>query len=65
MSMKKISNSNVSCGLTAILIAVLFTGCKDDFFSNESPSAETPAKVFSDINLTEQAMCGAYQELAK
>ena len=75
--MTKISNSSFSCGLTAkrsnrlfiagltaILIAVSFTSC-EDFFSNESPSAETPQKVFSDINLTEQAMCGAYQELAK
>ena len=53
---------SVLCILSAI--AVSFTSC-DDFFSNESPSAETPAKVFSDINLTEQAMCGAYQELAK
>ena len=76
MSMKKISNSSVSCGLTAkrskrlfiagltALCAVLFTGC-ESFFSNESPSAETPAKVFTNVDLTEQAMCGAYQELAK
>jgi len=61
--MKKISNSSISCILTA-LCAVLFTAC-ENFFSNESPSAETPQKVFSDPNLTEQAMCGAYQELAK
>ena len=46
------------------VVAVCATSCKD-FFSNESPSAETPQKVFSDVNLTEQAMCGAYQELAK
>lgn len=43
---------------------MMLASCKD-FFSNESPSAETIDKVFTDPTLTEQAICGAYQELAK
>ena len=46
------------------LVALCATSC-EDFFSNASPSAESRDKVFSDVELTEQAMCGAYQELAK
>ncbi len=44
--------------------ALSFAGCKD-FFSNESPSAMDAEHVFSNPLYTEQAMCGAYQELAK
>ena len=51
-------------GLLSLSTAVFMTSCKD-FFSNESPSAETPDKVFSNAALTEQAVCGAYQELAR
>ena len=47
-----------------VLCTVLLTSC-EDFFSNASPSAETIDKVFSNPALTEQAICGAYQELAK
>ena len=60
--MKKISNRLCIAGLTALCV-VFFTSC-NSFFSNESPSAETSQKVFSDATLTEQAMCGAYQALA-
>lgn len=42
----------------------LCTSCQD-FFSNVSPSAETIDKVFSNPEMTEQAIHGAYQELAK
>ena len=47
-----------------VLCTVLLTSC-EDFFSNASPSSETIDKVFADPALTEQAICGAYQELAK
>ena len=46
------------------IVALSMMACTD-FFSNESPSAETPDKVFSNAALTEQAVCGAYQELAR
>ena len=59
----KLSTLSVS-GLFSLSVAVFFPSC-EDFFSNASPSAQTPSKVFSDANLTEQAICGAYQELAK
>lgn len=66
-----VNKSNRSqTGLTVLTVSLLtalavsFTACKD-FFSNESPSAETIDKVFTNPALTEQAICGAYQELAK
>lgn len=58
--------TNIYFSKLAIVICALLlcTSCKD-FFSNVSPSAESADKVFSDASLTEQAICGAYQELAK
>lgn len=50
--------------LLVFLCALALTSC-EDFFSNESPSAETTEKVFSNPAMTEQAIHGAYQELAK
>ena len=67
MSMKTtIKNKLLSFSASGLLLlnVVCMTSC-EDFFSNESPSAESRDKVFSDVDLTEQAMCGAYQELAK
>ena len=65
--MKTILNKLLSLSVSGLLsfsVAVSFTAC-DDFFSNESPSAETIDKVFSSPEMTEQAINGAYQELAK
>ena len=73
MSMKNKSYSPKGCltvltvlqrsGLAA-LCAVLLVSCKD-FFENAAPSAESSDKVFSNVAMIEQAMCGAYQELAQ
>lgn len=76
--MKKISISSFRCGLTAkrsyrrfiaglttvVVSAIALTSC-ESFFSNESPSELGANEVFKDPALTEQAMCGAYQELGK
>lgn len=52
-------------GLAVLTVCALALTSCEDFFSNVSPSAETIDKVFSNPALTEQAICGAYQELAK
>ena len=68
--MRKNKSNRSQTGLTVLTVSLLtalavsFTSC-EDFFSNASPSAETIDKVFSNPEMTEQAMCGAYQELAK
>ena len=49
---------------TLFLCTLLCTSC-NSFFSNESPSAIDSKTVFSSPELTEQAINGAYQELAK
>ena len=68
MSMKTtIKNKLLSfsaSGLLLLSVAVCMTSC-EDFFSNNSPSAIGLEQVFTDAEKTEQAMCGAYQELAK
>ncbi len=45
------------------ITAVALAGC-EDFFSNESPSAMDAHSIFSNAQLTEQAICGIYQPLA-
>lgn len=46
------------------LATTMLVGCRD-FFNNESPSAIDSKTVFSDAMLTEQAICGIYQELGQ
>ena len=65
----KIVNKSYIVNRTSYIIFIAFcavslTSC-EKFFSNESPSAESIDKVFSNPALTEQAIHGAYQELAK
>ena len=62
--MKAIHNNSTWYFVSLCLILSLCTSC-ESFFSNESPSAMDSKTVFSSPELTEQAINGAYQELAK
>lgn len=62
--MKAIHNNSTWHFVSLCLILSLCTSC-ESFFSNESPSAMDSKTVFSSPELTEQAINGAYQELAK
>ena len=51
--------------LVFIATALLLTGCKDNFFSTESPSAMDETSVFSSARETEQVIAGIYAILGE